>query len=577
MIPQLRMQDGTGISVMVEKLRLRWVALLLFHISIVLFSGILPGLSPSANSMAAFYDNPDKALNTCILQWNLNSLTGKSNLGITEAPIFFPCRYVKFFSEHLFAHIVYAYPVSLFGASPQTVYNLTYELNRLTLGVSASLLCLELGSAFLPALIAGGLFISAWKLGQLQNTGMCWALLTMLFFIRQLKTPRWRNVFGIFVFMTLTGLSSGYLAFYTPLALLFLLIVRIVAVRKWPGKKWALQMSIAAVLISLALAPTMMSYRKVQRDYGLVREGYTVARLALPFQESQSARPDEGPYQEVIAMSPAALAEVFLFAGALFLVLRRRSGFDGWEWGFSCLAILSFWITFTKFSPYFLLANLPGFNGLRAAYRWYLFGITGLTVVISLGFTALTEKYKRPARLALIGVTVLMLISVTIPGDESEPVERLPQSHVYSFLSTLPPGPVFILPVLRRGRVMYRIANSARMLYQPSSSYPMVSGYSGFIPEITRRIERAFLNGVISQSAITKLSRTGVKYIVLDHLLADTSDIANQLRRRRGCKVLYDRDGEMIVELPTTAREAEENLIRLWSQNENPNADPLAH
>lgn len=558
---------------MEERSRFRWIGVVLFHFTIVLFTGFIPALRPSEESRAAFYNNPDKALNACILQWNLNTVQRKWNLGITEAPIFFPCQYGKFFSEHLFAHMVYAFPISLSGASPQTVYNLTYETNRLTIGIAASLLCLEVGAAFVPALLAGGLLITSWKFGQIQNTGLCWALLAMLFFIRQMKFPGWINSLAVALFFTLTALSSGYLAFYTPLAFLLLLIVRLVYKKQWPKRMWVAQMCLAAVIVSFALAPTMMSYKNVQNEYRLVRKGYTAARLVLPFQDRKPVHGGGGIYQEEIAFTPIAAVETLLFVAAVVLIFKKRLIYDGWEWGFFALAILSFWMAFYYFSPYLLIATLPGFNGLRAAYRWYLFWVSGLTVIISMLFTTLSENRQPWTKPVLIGATICLLIYAGVAGNQfRKPVERLPESHVYSFLRTLPPGPVCIFPVLPRGRLLYQIVNADRMLYQLSHSFPMVSGYSGFVPELTRRIERTLIKDGASPSAINKLAQTGVRYIIVDNLLPDRRGICNQLRSQRTYKILYDHDQEMIVELPIEASGTEQNLIKLWSQANNDSA-----
>ena len=162
-----------------------------------------------------------------------------------------------------------------------------------------------------------------------------------------------------------------------------------------------------------------------------------------------------------------------------------------------------------------------------------------------------------------------LLIYAAIPVSARPDPARLPESKVYSFLATLEPGPVCILPVQPRGKFLFRIANADRMLYQLSYSFPMVSGYSGFVPPLTRLIEHKLINKGLSQPVITKLARTGVKYIVVDHLLGDTSEILSQLRSQQICKILYDKEGEMIAELPAMDAEREmENLIEMWSKTE---------
>src|SRR5262249_26891239 len=266
-----------------------------------------------------------------------------------------------------------------------------------------------------------------------------------------------------------------------------------------------------------------LAYREVQKEYCLIRERTTIGALMLPYIQN-----DVPKDREKIAFTLSGCAEVLLFVLAIAAAFAGRLKMDGWRWGFMILAILSFWMAFSETSPYQLMQKLPGFNGLRAAYRWYFFGITGLSVIFSLIVTLLMEKNPSWMKFPVIAALLALLIYAIIPEDPTDiPVVRAPESHVYSFLKTVPPGPVCILPVEARGRLDFQIANSARMLYQLSYSYPMISGYSGFIPRISRLMERTLMDQGLSKEVIAKLAKTGVKYCVVDNQLDE--DDATQL------------------------------------------------
>jgi len=362
-------------------------------------------------------------------------------------------------------------------------------------------------------------------------------------------------------------LSSGYLAFYTPIALLILWISYVAFSKRFPPRIWTVQMAVAVILIALALTPTMLAYNEVQKGYGLIRERSTIGQPLLPYMQPPEDIPKD---HEKIGLTVSGCAEILLFLLAAGAALSGRLKMDGCRWGFLILTVLSFWMAFSEISPYQLIQNLPGFNGLRAAYRWYFIGITGLSVIFSLILTLLMEKNPSWMKFVIIAALGALLIYAIVPEDPADrPVERAPESHVYAFLKTVPPGPVCILPVEARGRLDFQIANSARMLYQLSYSYPMISGYSGFIPRISRLMERTLLDQGASKDVVQKLAKTGVKYCVVDNQMDedDAAELENQLRANPQCKVLYDRNDEMVVQLPATIPETDmPKLIQLWSE-----------
>lgn len=556
-----------GISSPQHLLFQSFIAITLYCVIIVLTSSILE-FDPS-QPVAGLNVSVDRALTICILTWNNESLKNRWPLGFSEAPIFFPNKHVRFYSEHLFGHLVYAYPLSFWIKSPLWIFHVTYQLNRLTIALAVFLLCLFLTSSFLPSLIAGAFLLIGWHFGQIPNTGLGWAIFTMLFFIKNLESPKWGTAILTAVFASIAALCSGYLAFFTPIVLLILLVSWAINHRTLPSRLWWIQMAAVLAFLILTLTPTMLMYKTVQREAGLVRGDYKVSRLVFPSwktldnnSDDDSDEANENP--RTLTLSHIATLQILLLAPGLLLILRKKLDFDGWQYGFLLLLFLSFWMASIHTSPYLLLRKLPGYDGLRAVFRWYFFFAVALTV-----FNAMTLTYlvNRKPRLIQPILALLLLTGIAFSGMKEQKAPRKVRqgNFVYGFLNQLPEGPVCILPIPDTNKARRLRINGMRMLYQLDYRFPMISGHSGFTPPLTTLIESTILEEGISPGVINKLMRTGVRYLVIDSMIGDTDLLRKRLRSLKEVKILYDDKKEMVVELPAGPVEKDiESLLKLW-------------
>jgi hypothetical protein len=527
----------------------------------------------SENLLDMFYHNADRSLNTCVLKWNVDSINGKTQLGITEAPIFYPYQHTKFYAEHLYGELIFAWPLSLLTHSPYWLYILIYELNRVVIGFAAFLLVLQLTSIPLASIFAGGLMISGWRMAQLQNTSLGFVILTFVFLIKHDRTLRWRDAFGIYFFLVLSSLSSGYFAFYAPVAILIVLAGHRIYQRSIPSRIWFLQISAVLILTIVTLLPTMYVYKQVQTESGLRRPGYTVRQFVPAIfgekMEETDEKEDLLEKDRAKPLSGIACLQILLFVYAIYLIVQRKLNSQNWVVGFSLLAVLSFWMATIKESPYALLWHLPGFNGLRAAHRWSLFLAFALTGVN--GVTLAYFQLQRPkAAKTTMGIVLGLFAAVAAIESNADTIRThpLPESHVYEFLKTIPEGPILIAPLPRTEKI-YTSVTSARMLFQLSHYKPMVLGYSGFVPKLSRLIKLTVMNQRLNDDILRNLATIGVRYVIIDNLAIDGRKDKDFLRSSKFAHIIYDHKDEIVAELNQVLVEKDiKKLIKMWKEEE---------
>jgi hypothetical protein len=159
-----------------------------------------------------------------------------------------------------------------------------------------------------------------------------------------------------------------------------------------------------------------------------------------------------------------------------------------------------------------LLQHLTPLQGLRATARASIFASTALALLAGFGVRGLRQRWPTQLRALAPGVVVLAALCIEYGSAPMNLMPAPPTPPVYRLLRQLPKGAVAEVPMPQPGR-----GNGYDALYMFSSVshwFPLVNGYSGFIPahyletiEIMRDFPR--------EPAIARLRQMGTRYVIV--------------------------------------------------------------
>jgi hypothetical protein len=108
------------------------------------------------------------------------------------------------------------------------------------------------------------------------------------------------------------------------------------------------------------------------------------------------------------------------------------------------------------------------------------------------------------------------------------------------------------------------------MLYQLSHYKPMVLGYSGFVPKLSRLIKLTVTNQRLNDDILHDLATAGVRYVIIDNLAIDARKDKDFLRSSKFVRIIYDQKDEIVAELnPVPVEKDIKKLIQMWKKEED--------
>jgi hypothetical protein len=454
---------------------------------------------PASTTLAQPFGDP--LFNAWTLAWDADRAR-HAFAGYWDGLFFHPYRDVVAWSEHLLGIALFTAPLQWLTGNPILVLNGAMIASTAWAGIGTYLLARALTGRADAAFVAGVASACApYRLGHdfhLQVLISGWMPLAFLGLHRFIETgARWALALmaGAFV---LQGLSNGYFLYFTgiPLAV-------IAADGLWRHRRrWreiTVGLAAAAVVALVLLAPVVTAYARVRREQGLTRTLADVSQYAATPRDYAQVAPRASFWSRVLphggderqwfpglvvgvlalvalstarrrddpgAMASRATVRLYAAIVVLMAVLSLGPRPLAW-WGSEALGGPLVW----------LMALLPGFDGLRVPARMAVVVHLGLAVLAAFGFAALTARASLPRRTAafVVACTMLLVEGYGITTTRAFPTPDMDaERSAYAWLATQPGGALLELPV-------GDAALATRHLYRTlEHGHRIVNGYSGY-------------------------------------------------------------------------------------------------
>ena len=452
----------------------------------------------------------DPLLNAWTLAWDADRILHGFR-DYWRGLFFYPYSDTVAYSEHLLGIAVFSAPLQWLTGQPILVINVVTIASTALAGWGTFLLARLLTGRADAAFLAGvAIACSPYRLAHayhLQVLVSGWMPIALYGLHRFLASPS-RNSLALFVAaFVLQGLSNGYFLYFTAIPVAVVALHGLWHARHEPGVR-AIGLAAAALAILCAIAPVALAYMRVRREQGLTR---TLSDIV-----TYSATPEAyahvssrawlwggllPPGREELQLFPGLLVTVLALA-AVTAALMFRSAAQATRAprlaahdrsvvllylataGLMCIlslgpqpALFGWRLPFA--GPYaWLVAVVPGLDGLRVPARMATGVHLGLAVLAAFGFVSVTGGARSLVR---HGAFVLCAVLVAAEGYGGlQAVQPFPTADMrqdaaaYVWLSSQPRGALLELPV-------GDFTLGTRYLYGTlSHGNRIVNGYSGY-------------------------------------------------------------------------------------------------
>jgi hypothetical protein len=469
-------------------------------------------------------DHPDIYFNLWRLRWTAHALATSPGQ-LFEGNIFYPAHNTLALSDAILLEGVIGAPLFWIGLPPLLVHNLLLLGAIAASGVGMFVLAEHLTGSRAGAFAAGIVYAFApYRIDHIMHMELQWAMWIPWAFWSLQRTLETRRVkYGVLTgaFMALQMLSCIYYGIFLALLLPLAGLLQLLAMPKSEAPRILGALLLGAILLAVVSGLYARPYLGNSLRVGLRSASETTMFSAKPrdylaatetnllYGEPLRGRPERRLLPGVVAVL-AALVGLLLVAPAPWTVAYAIGGVAAFE-----LSLGMYGLIYPD-----LYSQLGLLQGLRAPARASLLCLMFLAALAARGCAAIEGLLPANLRKLVPGVVIpALLLEYWVA-----PLPLLPYPNsappVYAWLSQQPRGLVAEFPV---PQVTTLPGREPAYAYMSTFHWkPLLNGYSGYFPP-------SYLNHLVglkdfpARSAIDRLRRTGVTYLVLHSTAYDTA------------------------------------------------------
>jgi hypothetical protein len=474
-------------------------------------------------------DNGDNQLNEWIMAWVAHQLP-RAPAHLFQANIFYPSRDALAFSEPLIVPALLGAPVAWLGGSPVLVMNLMVMAGFALTALAGYALIYRWTGDRVAALVTGSTLAfnthTLTRLAHVQGLHLYGLPLALLATDRLLSGSRTRDAAWLALWMAVMAFTSGYLLVFAAIMVATATLVRM---PDWlPRYRTVLpRFALAVAASAAAIVPLWLPYHRAAVDQGMVRtlgdvanysaslKGYLAAAGTIHL-STWSRRFFVNP---VDSFFPGFVVIVLALVAIVTFLRRNHAGVqpapDARRRVVMLLAIAAVGLVLslgTRTPIYgWVYSVFPPMHGLRAAARFGILFLLGLSALAGLGLASLRarrpgSRWLTAGALALVAIVNVEALRAPFQYRRFDGVPG-----IYRLLATEPRVVLVEVPFYPRQAAF---GNAEYVLNSTAHWRPLMNGYSGYTPATYSAYDDVF-GDFPREHAIQAMRRAGVTHVMV--------------------------------------------------------------